>query len=568
MKKALSLVAALALTLSMAACGGTTASSSAPADGSSAAPADSSAASSAASTPTAPTNLEGKVAVINLGADPKTLDPSLNSASDGNNVITNTFEGLYRDFGNGAELASAEKCDISADGTVWTLTIREGAKWSDGQPLKAQDYVFSWQRTVDPKTASEYAYFLFPIVNAEAIVNGEKDKAELGVKAIDDKTLEITLTQPCGYFTEVLAFPTMAPQREDVVDENGLWAKDPTKAISNGPFHLTDYQLGSHLTISKNPNYWDAANTKLDHINMKMIVDASTTLTAFNAGEIMWADRAPNEEYPTLLASGDLEIYPYIGTYFYVINAQTKIEALKDVRVRKAISMAIDRQQISELVTRGGEVPAGGFVAPGIKDADGKEFREVAGDYYIKPTAQIEEAKALLAEAGYPNGEGIPEIEIMYNTDAKHKGIAEAVQEMIKTNLGINVKLNNQEWAVFQDTRKVGGYPAIARHGWIGDYGDPQTFLDMFMSINGKPNDQSGCLYQNAEFDALMKTALSSAGKERYDAFYAAEKILMEDAYVIPVQYYVNPILSSANFVDWYLSPIGKVYFGHADVVA
>lgn len=569
MKKILSLVLASALALSLAACGTpSTPSTSSTPDAASSAPAESGSASSAAPSTNA-LNLEGAVATVNLGADPKTIDPSLNSAADGNDVLMNTFETLLRNFdGSGITSAAAESYTTSDDGLVWTFKIRPTAKWSDGQPLKAQDFVFSWQRTVDPKTASEYAYFFYPILNAEAIVGGEKDKSELGVKAIDDSTLEVTLAAPCGYFEELVAFPTLSPEREDVVDENGLWAKDPAKAISNGPFYLTDYQLGSHLTLSKNPHYWDVEKTKLDHLVMKMIVDQSTILTAFNSNEILWANKAPTEEIPNLIASGDLEVYPYLGTYFFVINQETSIEALKDKRVRQAISMAIDRQQICDLVTRGGETPATSFVSPGVTDADGKDFKETAGDYYLKTTAQVEEAKALLTEAGYPNGEGIPELEIMFNTDGKHQAIAEAVQEMLKTNLGISVKLNNQEWAVFQDTRIAGDYPAIARHGWIGDYTDPQTFLDMFMSINGKPNDQAGCGYLNPEYDAAVKEGMANSGKARYDAFYKAEAILMEDANVIPVQYYVNTILSSPSFTGWYLSPIGKIYFGRAELAA
>lgn len=556
MKRIGSLLLALVLCVSMAACGRKEEGNG-----------SSSGASSAPSGSGAPSQkLEGTVAKINLGADPKTLDPSLNSASDGNNVITNTFEGLLRDFGNGPEPATAEHYAVSDDGLTWTFTLREGAKWSDGQPVRAQDYVFSWRRTVDPKTASEYAYFLYPIQNAQEITKGEKPAEELGVRALDERTLEVTLAGPCDYFEELVCFPTLAPEREDVVDESGLWAKDPKKAVSNGPFYLTDYKLGSHLVLSKNPYYWDAENTKLDHVLCRMIVDASTILTSFKAGEIQWTDKAPTEEIPGLIASGELEVLPYISTYFYVINQNTPVEALKDVRVRKAISMAIDRQAICDMVTRGGQTPAMGYIPPGLTDDQGRDFRETAGDYYLAPTAQAAQAQALLAEAGYPNGEGIGTLEILYNTDDKHKAIAEAVQEMLKQNLGLSVKLVNQEWAVFQDTRNSGNYQALARHGWTGDYRDPQTFLDMFMTVGGAPNPQSGNMYQNEAFDALMEKALASTGAERYDAFYQAEELLMEDGYIIPIQYNVQTVLSSPKLTGWYLSSIGKLYLGRAQL--
>ena len=228
--------------------------------------------------------------------------------------------------------------------------------------------------------------------------------------------------------------------------------------------------------------------------------------------------------------------------------------------------MAIDRQAICDMVTRGGQTPAMGYIPPGLTDDQGRDFRETAGDYYLAPTAQAAQAQALLAEAGYPNGEGIGTLEILYNTDDKHKAIAEAVQEMLKQNLGLSVKLVNQEWAVFQDTRNSGNYQALARHGWTGDYRDPQTFLDMFMTVGGAPNPQSGNMYQNEAFDALMEKALASTGAERYDAFYQAEELLMEDGYIIPIQYNVQTVLSSPKLTGWYLSSIGKLYLGRAQL--
>lgn len=514
--------------------------------------------------------LSGKVLPWNIGADSKTLDPTLNTTVDGGHVINNTFEGLYRDKNDGqgpqpAMAASEPSIKENEDGTVtYTFTLRD-TKWSDGQPVKAQDFVYSWQRAANPATASEYAYILSPILNYSKIETGDLTPDKLGVKAVDDKTLEVTLFQPTDYFLDLLGFPTYMPLREDIVgdDTDGLWAKDPSKAVSNGPFTLTGYTLGKEFVLSKNKEYWNADNVKIDHIVAKMIADQSTSLTAFNSGEIYIADNTvPNEEIAQLTASGQLQIHPYLGTRFYVINTQTNNEALKKPEVRKALSMAIDRKALVENVTRAGERPALGFVPYGLTDPDGKDFRETAGNAYLTETAQVDEAKKLLEEAGYPNGEGIDPIEIVYNTSESNKAVAEAVQEMWNA-IGVTATLSNQEWAVFQDTRQGLAYGTVAQHSWVGDYADPQTFLDMFLT----GNTQSGNGYSNPEYDKEMLKALSSSGKERYDAFYAAEKVLMEDAYVIPLYFQVNKILVDEEKVSgWSISPTGKLWFGDAEV--
>ena len=514
-------------------------------------------------------SLEGKVLKWNIGADPKTLDPTLNSAVDGGHVINNTHEGLLREVAGELRSGMAEYPPtevVNEDGTV-TLTFKLiDAKWSDGIPVTAHDFVFSWRRAVDPGTASEYAYIFEPVVNAAAITANKMPKEELGVKAIDDKTLEVTLKQPTSYFLSLTGFPTLMPLREDIVGTNtdGIWATDPAKAISNGPFTLTEYTMGSHLVLSKNENYWNAENVKVDNILGRMIVDAGTGLTSFKTGETHISDKAPVTEIPQLVAEGDVQIMPYIGTYFFAINAKSEITELQDVRVRKALSMAIDRQAIVDNVSRGGQTPAGGYVPSGFPDHTGADFRETAGSYYITPNAQVEEAQALLAEAGFPGGEGFPTIEILHNAGDGHAAIAVAIQEMWKTNLGIDVVAEPQEWAVFQTTRTDLTYSAVARHGWIGDYNDPQTFLDMF--ITG--NKQAGNGYSNPKYDELMKTGMSSAGEARYKAFYEAEKILMEDAFIIPIYFYTNPVLINQEAITgWDLSSTGKFWFGETEVL-
>lgn len=505
--------------------------------------------------------------VWNIGADPKTLDPGLNSAVDGGHVINNTFEGLMRDKGGSLDYAMAESHEVSEDGLVYTFKIREDAKWSDGKPVTAADFEFAWKRVADPATASEYSFIMESgnIKNASKIIAGEMDKEELGVKALDEKTLEVTLEQPTDFFLSLTAFATYMPVRSDVVDSEGAWAKDPAKAISNGPFKLAEYTMGDQLVLVKNEEYWNKDNVKLEKIVGKMIVDSSTHFTAYNANELQIITEPPSEEIPRLIAE-DPTFYtvPQIGTYFYVLNLNN--ELYQNPQVRQALSLAIDRKKIVEQVVRGGQEPTVGFMPPGIKDNEGKDFSEVAEAKLSLASVEgdVEKAKALLAEAGYPNGEGFPEIEIMYNTGSGHQIIAEAVQEMWKKNLNINVKLTNQEWAVFQETRNNIAYSDIARHGWIGDYADPQTMLEIFET--GSPQNNGG--YSNAEFDTHMKASRTAVGKERMDHLYAAYEILMNDLPMIPIYHYVNNVMVKDSVQGWEFNPLGKFWFGDTEIVA
>ena len=501
--------------------------------------------------------------IWNIGADPKTLDPGLNSAVDGGHVINNTFEGLMRDKGGKLDYAIAESHEVSEDGLVYTFHIKEDAKWSDGKPVTAADFEFAWKRVADPATASEYSFIMESgnIKNASKIIAGEMSKDELGVKALDEKTLVVTLEQPTDFFLSLTAFATYMPVRSDMVDNEGAWAKDPAKAVSNGPFKLTEYKMGDQLVLVKNEEYWNADSIKLEKIVGKMIVDASTHFTAYNANELQIISEPPSEEIPRLIAE-DPTFYsvPQIGTYFYVLNLNNKL--YQDPQVRQALSLAIDRKQIVEKVVRGGQEPTTGFMPPSIKDNEGKDFKEVGGDFG-PVEGDTTKAKELLAAAGYPNGEGFPEIEIMYNTGSGHQIIAEAVQEMWKKNLNINVKLTNQEWAVFQETRNNIAYKDIARHGWIGDYLDPQTMLEIFET--GSPQNNAG--YSNPDFDAHMKASRTTIGKERMDHLYAAYDILMKDLPMIPIYHYVNNIMVKDSVQGWEFNPLGKFWFGDTQIV-
>lgn len=512
-------------------------------------------------TTAAPVEATPKVLKWNIGSDPKTIDPTLTGASDGGNVVHNTFEGLVREKSGVVYPGIAESWEVSEDGLTYTFKLRE-SKWSDGSPLTANDFVYSWKRGMDPKTASEYAWIweYTNVVGAfEATSGGSLDA--VGVKAIDDLTLEVKLSVPTEYFVSLMSFYHFKPVKQSSVEAlaDGAWAKDPALAVANGPFMLTKYEIGKGLTLTKNPNYWDAANVKLEAIEANFIDEASTAYQAYQAGELQFIPQVPTAEVPRLIAEDpEFHIFPLLGTYYY--NFNLKKDLFKDERVRRAMALAIDRELIVETLGAG-QIPAVSFVPPGFKDADGKDFNEVAGDLGLATDlSKVEEAKKLMADAGYPEGKGFPEFTILYNTSEGHKLVAELVQEMFKTNLGISVKLENQEWAVFQDTRKAGNYE-MARGGWLTDYMDPSGLLSIFTTGNAY-NDPK---YANPEYDALLSTSAKARGKEHFDALYNAQALLMKDLPVIPVYHYTESMLVKENFVGWDRSVLGTVDFSYGD---
>ncbi len=500
---------------------------------------------------------EEMVLTFNLGDDVRTLDPALNSALNAGNVILNMYEGLMRlDEKEKAIPGIAKDVKISDDGLKYTFYLRD-AKWSDGKDVTAYDFEYAWKRALSPETASEYAFQLYYIKNGEKYHKGEIDAEEVGVKALDDKTFEVELENPTSYFLELTAFYTYFPVRKDIVEKDPEgWAINPETAISNGPFKLDEYSRGDKIVLVKNENYYDAERVKLDKINMVMLPDGATALTAYENDEVHILDDIPAQETARISAESDeYQIRPYLANYYYVINIHK--EPMDDIRVRKALSLAIDRKAITTSILKGGQKPATGFVPPGLNDANGNDFRETAGDYYIDPNkAQIEEAKALLAEAGYPDGKGFPKIEFLYNTSEGHKAIAEAVQEMWKDNLGIDIELQNQEWAVFQNTLVEGNF-TIGKANWFGDYVDPMTFLDLWTSDAGK----NLAKWKNEEYDKLIEKAKKTTGEERYNAMYEAEKLLMEDVVVIPLYYYIDDLMVKDYVKGVKKSMLGYFYF-------
>lgn len=506
--------------------------------------------------------------IYNLGANPKTLDPQLNTAVDGSTVLTNAFEGLMRE-GKDTELIPgvAEKYEISDDETVYTFHLRKDAKWSDGKPVVAGDFEYAWKRGLDPVTKSEYASQLFYIKNGKAFFNEKANRDDVGVKALDDQTLEVTLEYPTKYFLKLVAFPTYFPVRKDIVEKDPeRWALSPETYVSNGPFKMSDWVEKESITFVKNENYWKKDQIKLETLEYRVIDDEVTYLNAFKSEEIDIIEAPPQSEIPKLLADGTAVKYPYIGTYFYVINMGEEAKAfdpeaykaLSNPKVRKALNLAIDRQLIIDKVTLADQLPAVSFVPDGVNDAENKPF----GKEYLNTSAKIEEAKKLLAEAGYPDGEGFPTIKLSFNTGSGHQNVAQAVQDMWKNNLNINFELNNEEWAVFQTTRNQGQY-SIARHGWIADYNDPISFLEIFQTGNGN-NDAK---YSNKEFDKNLEAArIETDNAKRNEYLHKAEDILMEELPCVPVYFYNNIICANPKVKELVKSPLGQMIFDYSYV--
>ncbi|KYH35997.1 oligopeptide-binding protein OppA precursor [Clostridium tepidiprofundi DSM 19306] len=509
---------------------------------------------------------EKQIITYNLGAEPKTLDPGTNEAVDGATVVVNAFDGLTRlDAHDNPVAAVAEKWDVSPDGKKYTFHLKKGILWSDGKEVTAKDFEYAWKRALDPKTASGYAYQLYYLKNGEAYNTGKvTDPNEVGVKAIDDYTLEVELDYPTAYFLSLTAFPTYMPLRKDVVDANpDSWFRNPDTYICNGPFKMKEWKPKDQITFVKNDKYWNAKKIKLQEIHYKMIEQETSALAAFKTGQMDFIEGPPSQEIPTLLKNGTAKIYPYLGTYFYCVNVSDKAaevnadvaKVLKDKRVRKALALAINRKDIVEKITKGGQIPATSFVPPAIaENKEGKDFKDK--DYY-PPEGNVEEAKKLLSDAGYADGKGFPTITLLYNTNQGHQNIAMAVQDMWRKNLGINVELQNQEWKVFQVTRTNKDYE-IARHGWIGDYVDPMTFLDMWTTTSGQ-NDAG---WSNSKYDELIKKAkMDSKQANRMKYMHEAEDILIDEMPVIPIYYYTNVVCIKDYVKNVHKSPLGMVYF-------
>ena len=562
------IVAALAIAGAMAlsGCGGGSKSSSEPA-------ADS---KTAQGEGTKKTDGGKKILTIQLGPEVETIDPALNSSVDGGNYILFAFDNLLKIDKDGNVVPGlAEKYEKSDDLLTWTFHLRDGLKWSDGSDFKAEDFVYSWQRMVNPDVASPYAQTVLGMVEGydEAVgkpdENGnttiDPDPTKLKVEAPDDKTLVVHMAKPVPYFDKLAAFASLSPVKKDVVEANpDGWSIDPKTYISTGPFKLTEWKQGSYLMFEKNENYWDADSIKLDGIKCLLMQDQNAAFSAYESGDALMIKDIPTQEITTLKERPDYHLDPILGTYYLDLN--NTLEEFKDPKVRMALSLALDRKYISETITAGTYSPASGFVSDGVTDWDGTAWKDHITDSsaYINIddfAGNLAKAKELLKEAGHENGAGLPTIVYSTNDQAYHKKIAEYLQQAWGE-LGLKVEVNIVEWKSFTPQRRSGNYQA-ARDGWVMDYNDPSNILELAVTGNGNNN----CKYSNPDFDALMeKAAKEKDPKTRFGYFHQAEELAMKDAAMVPLLYYNDFYLQSDKVKDSWHSPDGFWHFEYADI--
>ena len=600
MKKILALALCGAMTLALAACGG---SGSGSASGGAAA--------------------EKSSINVCLASEPATLDPHLNSAVDGATLCAHLFSGLAKwDQDEEGNLEIVPDCATelpegveNADGTVtYTYTLRDGLTWSDGQPLTAKDFEFAWNRAASPALAADYGY-MFEVVKgyAEMWADGAPADAKLAVTAVDDKTLEVTLNNAVSYWNELLAFPSYYPVREDVV-ANESWATDPASYVNNGAYTMTAWEHNSLITLTKNENYVDADQVKMDEINFYLSDDANNMLTNFQNGDWQLIDDVPTNEIASLKEQypDEFHVDGQLGTYYVCWNVNEDIlpagsglegaeaEAAR-AEIRNAISLLFDRNYIVESIAQGGQVPASSFVAMGLTDADGSQFYQNAGssadfDGYLNVAADALESNyntAIETLKKYYDFDGekftnFPTLTYLYNTSEGHKAIAEYLQSVL-AGVGITMNLENQEWNTFLETRKAGNF-SIARNGWLADYNDPISFLDMWTTASGNNDVQLGkganvdmkaysldltdlgydTKVENGTwaetYDVVISDIKSCTDIEkRYALMHKAEDLLMSTGTICPLYFYTDLYMLSKDVKGYFQNPLGYKYFMYCE---
>ncbi|MEI6072548.1 MAG: peptide ABC transporter substrate-binding protein [Verrucomicrobiae bacterium] len=464
------------------------------------------------------------------GAEPETLDPAIITGQPEGRIVNALFEGLcaYDEDGR-AVPGVAESWEISPDGRTYTFRIRADAKWSDGRPVTAGDFLASWKRTLTPATGAQYSYQLFPIKNAQAFAEGRAAGfSEVGAKAPDARTLVVELENPTPYFLELCAFPTLHPVRTDLIERVGDdWVK-PEHMISNGAFTLESWRINDRIRLKKNPHYWGRGRVALESVDVLPISDANVAFNFFASGLadlVMDKGLAPPALLDEMKGRPWFHAAPFLGIYFLRYNCARG--PFQDERVRRAFSLAVDKKRIVEKITRAGELPAPGFVPPGISGyagTDGLAFDPAA-------------ARQLMADAGHPQGKGFPLVNYLYSKSELNEAVAVELQSMWRETLGVNVNLVRQEWKVYLNSLSLLDYD-IARSSWVGDYPDPNTFLDMFLTGGG--NNRTG--WSSAEYDAHIAGAARELDPARRAGILRqAEDLLVKTAVpVAPIYYYVG----------------------------
>jgi len=502
----------------------------------------------------------------NIGAEPLTIDPGLNGASDGGDVINQTFEGLIREVNGVIYPGVAETWDVSADGLTVTFHLRD-SKWSDGSDLTAADFIYSWKRGMDPATASEYSWIweYTNIVGAYEAVFEEGSLDDVGISAPDDNTLVVELIQPTDYIISLLGFFHFLPVKESAVvqdPDGGAWAIDPAIVVCNGPFVLTGYTVGEGLTLEKNEHYWNAEEIQLTKINGKFIDDDASAYIAYQQGTL---DVIPTVPAPliTALIAEDPEFYVFalLGTYYANFNMDDELLGAS-AKLRLALTYSIDREAICEALSAG-QIPATGFVPRGFVDNEGNDFSETAGTYGIAAdTSMYDEAVTLFAEAAAELEMTVEELQAavsaktyLYNTSSGHQLVGEMIQASWASNLGVNVSLQNQDWAIFQNSRKDGLYD-FARGGWLTDFMDPAGMIAIFTEGNAY-NDPN---YVSTEFNNLMAEAsAATTAAVHFEKLYDALDVLMADMPIIPIYYYSDILMVQSYVKGWGRSVLGTI---------
>lgn len=481
------------------------------------------------------------------GAEPESLDPHLTTGVPEYQIIQGLMEGLVREDGKTLEVTPgvAKRWEIGGDGAVYTFHLRKDAKWSNGDPVTAGDFEYGLRRMLSPELGAEYAYMLYVIKNGQALNEGRLPEGEaLGVRAVDDHTLEIVLERPAPYFLGMLNHHAFYPVHPATIERHGgmtaranAWAR-PGSYVGNGPFTLEEWNLNQHVFLKKSDTYWNRDRVRLNGILFYPVENEQTEERMYRDGLLHKTEGVPLDRVNHYRRAGDgaLYSYPYLTTYYYLVNTTRK--PFDDVRVRRALALSIQRELITEHILKAGQKPALWFTPP-----------DTAG---FTPSGaleeDLEEARRLLAEAGYPGGKGFPEFEILYNTRESHRTIAQVIQQMWKRNLGIECRLVNQEWQVYMVSRRELDFD-VARAGWAGDYADPHNFLNLHVKTSG--NNHTG--WSDDTYDTLIDQAAGAAAKaERFELYDRAEAILLRDMPVIPIYWYTRNYLLHPSVKGWH----------------
>ncbi|HEY8362216.1 MAG TPA: peptide ABC transporter substrate-binding protein [Tissierellaceae bacterium] len=500
------------------------------------------------------TDTNKKILRTNNSSEPGSLDPALAQGTHESWILDHVFEGLFKKSEDGTVVPGmAESYTLADDQVTYTFKLRDDIKWSNGEPVTAYDFEFAWKRALDPALAADYAYQLYYIKGAESYNNGQGTADDVAVKALDDRTLEVVLESPTAYFLELTSFYTYYPVCKEVVESNPDWAKDPSTYVSNGPFKLTEWIHNAKIMILKNENYYDADKVKLDGIEFAILEDENTAWQKYLGGEFDFLTPLPQAVVAQLKAENNSELVIGGDVSVYYYNLNTTIEPFNNVNIRKALSMAINRQTIVDKITQGGQLPAEGVVPFGMLDENGNEYRDGVGNLI---EYNVEKAKELfqkgLEETGF-KAEDFSQFSILYNTSEGHKKIAEAIQEMWRQNLGIEVQLENVDFQVKLDREKAGDYQ-ISRAGWVGDYMDPITFIELWESSSSF-NDAK---FKNDRYDELVKTAKSTVDQKiRMEAMREAEKLVMDNMPIIPIYFYTQPY-AQKSYVTGVFKPLNR----------